>query len=90
MVQCFSKTREDASHWTQRGAYFGYQEIMNAIDKNSSSEIEILQESNYDIKTEDIGSTYFTALHFPDYEDTFTIKDPQAKILDKSILGKWG
>lgn len=75
----------DPTHWTQRGAYIGYLEIMNSVSKKSK--VKILQEKDYEIKTKKVcvdlnGNCYKNE----DYE-IFEIKNPKAVEIDNSVLG---
>ena len=75
----------DPTHWTDRGAYICYRQMMEQINKDMDAPLKILSEADYDIsytnyegpwgKTEEI--------------EVFTIKNPQAQKGDPSVLGPW-
>ena len=75
----------DPSHWTQRGAYLAYLQLMNAINSESDNKYKILQESDYNISVTDQGETVFGGIHKPDYEENFEIKDPQAVLTNEKL-----
>lgn len=66
----------DATHWSDRGAYIGYLDLMDAINKNNNNKFKILQESDYIIEKQDVGSVFIGGIHKEDFQETFTIKNP--------------
>lgn len=68
----------DATHWTERGAYIGYQKLMNAINLDSEKQYRILQESDYRIVIDDQGETLFGGIHRAEDLEHFEILNPQA------------
>lgn len=68
----------DPSHWTERGAFIGYQTIMEEVNRNNNFELKILEEKDYDIRVADNGKTYNKYIHQEDLLETFTIREPQA------------
>lgn len=78
----------DATHWTQRGAFIGYQYIMEQINMRNSNKYHILQEDEYDISIEDLGS-WINCLHFPENLESFSIHSSQARLGDISFLGTY-
>ena len=68
----------DATHWTQRGAFIGYQLMMDTINDNNNGKYKVLTEEDYDITVTDQGSTLFGGIHKKDYLEKFEIKNPQA------------
>lgn len=75
----------DATHWTQRGAFIGYQMLMKAITDRNGGRYRILQESDYDITETDQGSTIFGGIHKVCMLENFTIKNPQAYRTDEKL-----
>lgn len=80
----------DPIHWTERGAYFGYQYIMEKINEDNHNMYNILSEDDYDITVEDKGITLNGFIHEKDMMETFTIRNPKAVKADKSLMGKFG
>lgn len=68
----------DATHWTQRGAFISYQQLMGAINAEFDNKYLVLQESDYDITMTDQGTTAFGGIHKVDMEENFSIKNPKA------------
>lgn len=68
----------DPSHWTERGAFIGYQTIMEEVNRNNDYEFRVLDEADYAICIVDNGKTYNKYIHQEDLLETFTIKQPQA------------
>lgn len=75
----------DATHWTERGAYIGYQVLMNEINKLNSNRYYILKENDYDIKLVDSGSTLFGGIHLKNYSEKFNIKNPKAVLANDKL-----
>lgn len=68
----------DASHWSQRGAYVGYLELMHSINENNNGEFMVLGEQDYNISLEDQGEYIFGGIHEKDILEKFEIKDRKA------------
>lgn len=68
----------DATHWTQRGAYIGYLELMKAINKNSDKQYKVMGQEDYNITWNDQGATLFGGIHKEDLLENFEIKEPHA------------
>ena len=68
----------DSTHWTQRGAYIAYKQIMSTINEHSNIQYDILNDNDYNITITDQGDTLFGGIHEEDYLEDFTIKSPQA------------
>ena len=60
-------------HWTQRGAFIGYQKLMETINRYNDGKYSVLDEEAINIGHEDLGKTYF-GVHEPDVLETFTLK----------------
>ena len=75
----------DATHWNQRGAYIGYQKLMNTINSESSIKYKVLQESDYNITRPDQGSTLFGGIHEVDYIENFEIKNTKAVLTNDKL-----
>lgn len=82
----------DATHWTQRGAYIGYQLLMDEINKNNDGRYKVLTEDDYNITITDQGETLFGGIHKADMLENFEIKDPKAyKTGEEPLLRtQWG
>ena len=75
----------DATHWTPRGAYIGYLDLMKAINAEAEADYRILQESDYRISKKDVGSTLFGGIHEIDYQEVFEIKNPKAVLSNEKL-----
>lgn len=75
----------DAAHWTQRGAYIGYLELMDAINSNNGNKYRVLKESDYNITVTDQGSTIFGCIHKEDMLENFDIKKPKAVLTNEKL-----
>ena len=67
----------DPWHWTPRGAFIAYQELISKINEYNDSKYRELTEEDFDITVEDCGKTYFRSIHKPEMLEVFQIKDPQ-------------
>ena len=67
----------DPGHWTQRGSYIGYCELMKLINQNGNN-YPILQEEDFNITITDQGANMFGDIHVPDYFEDFDIKEKYA------------
>jgi len=68
----------DSTHWTQRGSYLGYLDLMNAINKANDGIYKVLDESDYNISLQDAGSTLFGGIHKINMSEQFEIINPKA------------
>lgn len=68
----------DPTHWTERGAYTGYLQLMRAINENAEKPFRILQERDYIITEPDQGKTLFGCIHRTEHLESFRIKEPKA------------
>lgn len=75
----------DPTHWSQRGAYIGYNVLINEINKNSDLQYKALSEKDYIISIDDVGSTLFGGIHEVDMQETFKIRMPYAIEKSKEI-----
>lgn len=75
----------DATHWTQRGAYCGYRELMNAINANNDNVYKVLEEDDYNISLTDQGVTLFGGIHKRDMLENFSIINPAAEIQNERL-----
>ncbi len=67
----------DATHWTPRGAYLSYRAIMDMLNQYNNNEFKVLDEKDYDITTQDLGTSMY-GYHKEDMLEVFDIKDPKA------------
>ena len=81
----------DPSHWTQRGAYIGYLQLMHCINENNAYKYKILQENDYEIYATDQGREFLGDIHKKDFIDNFTIRNPQAYLSEEEplYLSEW-
>ena len=75
----------DPTHWTPRGAYIGYLELMDSINSENNNEYYTLQESDYIITEKDLGSTLFGGIHEECMIESFEIKEPKAKLTNEKL-----
>ena len=74
----------DPSHWTERGGYLAYRELMKTVN-STGSRYRILEPSDYDIRLTDQGITLFGGIHETDQQEKYLIKEPRAVEDDESI-----
>lgn len=81
----------DATHWSRRGAFIGYQQLMTEINRRQSGRYRVLTESDYDLSFTDQGMTLFGGIHRPDLLESFRLKDPKAYRTDEAplYLSQW-
>lgn len=79
----------DPTHWTPRGAFLGYQYIMEQINADREVPLRVLQEEDYEITTYNAGITLNQVVHEDDFIEAFAIRAPKAARVDKSVMGKW-
>ena len=79
----------DPTHWSPRGAFVGYQYMMEQINKTQTQQVKVLQEEDYDIEIKEGGITLNQVIHRDDYYEFFTLKSPKAQLQDNSVMGKW-
>ena len=75
----------DSTHWTQRGAFIGYQLLMDKVNALNSNNYKVLKESDYNITLKDMGLTLFGGIHRICMLENFDIKNPQAKITNDKL-----
>lgn len=75
----------DPTHWTQRGAFIGYRKLMDAINKNNGNIYKVLQEKDYNITMQDLGSTLFGGIHKECILENFEIKAPDAELTNEKL-----
>lgn len=80
----------DPTHWSERGSYIGYKYIIEGLNKNNDNKYKVLKEDDYNITISDKGITLNGFIHEEDMLESFTIKNPMASKVDKSIMGKYG
>ena len=76
----------DPAHWTQRGAYIGYQAIMDRLNADYGNIFPVLQEKDYTITLYDGGMTLNDVIHEVDYVEDFQIREPKAQKLEDSVF----
>lgn len=76
----------DPTHWTQRGAFVGYQAMMERLNADYGNIFPVLQEEDYIITLYDGGETINDVIHEVDYVENFEIRDPKAQKLQDSFF----
>lgn len=77
----------DPTHWTRRGSYIGYLQLMNSINDHSDEQLKILQETDYNHSTEDVGQTLSGTIHFENYSEMLSlITDTSESTKDKFTI----
>ena len=79
----------DPTHWSPRGAFVGYQFMMNSINATQENPARVLQEEDYIIEIKEGGITLDNVIHRDDYYEHFTLKEPQAQRQDNTVMGQW-
>lgn len=79
----------DPTHWNDRGAFIGYQTIMESINSQWNNAFDILQEQNFEITMEDVAMSQNYCKYAEDFQEIFTLKDPAYKQEERAVLGKW-
>lgn len=72
-------TWSDYAHWTDRGAYLGYLDIMNAINEHGNN-LKVLTEDDYDIEIINAGEYVYNYLYKDDIKEQFSIKNPAVQV----------
>ncbi len=75
----------DPTHWTQRGAYIAYKELMNVLNSNNDNRFRVLEEDAYDIILTDQGSNIFGGIHKSDMLENFVLIDQQADLSNDKL-----
>ncbi|SCX79763.1 hypothetical protein SAMN02910292_00063 [Lachnospiraceae bacterium XBB2008] len=75
----------DPTHWTNRGAYIGYLDLMEAINSESDIKYRVLREEDYDLTPRDFGYTVFGGIHEEDYLESFYILEPKAYLTNEKL-----
>jgi len=81
----------DVSHWTQRGAYLGYQLLMAEINNHNKGKYRVLDENDFIITITDQGKTLFGGIHEEERLENFELKAPSAYQTDEPplFLSSW-
>lgn len=79
----------DPTHWNERGAFIGYQVIMNEINSHNGDCFKILQEQDFDVDWVDIAQNYQYVKFNEDFQEDFTLRNPTSEQEDVSVLGEW-
>lgn len=75
----------DPTHWTQRGAYIAYKELMNVLNSNNDNRFRVLEEDAYDIILTDQGSNIFGDIHKVDMLENFVLIEQQADLSNNKL-----
>lgn len=76
----------DPSHWSQRGAFMGYQLMIDEINKTTNKNYKVLTEDDFEITLNDQGKYMLGAIHEEDIEELFELKDPKAYQTDEQPI----
>lgn len=76
----------DPTHWSWRGAYLCYLQMMHAINENNDNRFKILQEEDLCIEIEDQGKSIKGDIYFEDFQESFDIIEPNAVQSDLTEL----
>lgn len=68
----------DPTHWSRRGAYIGYLDLMRVINQRSKKKYMVLQEEDYNLTLRDLGYTVSGCIHEISYEECFDLLKPKA------------
>lgn len=79
----------DPTHWNERGAFIGYQVIMNELNAHNEDAFKVLQEQDFNIEWVDDARNYKYVKFTEDYQEDFTLANPTSEQLDVSVLGEW-
>lgn len=79
----------DMVHWNERGAYYGYEVMMNTLQKDFK-DVRILQENDYEIIEEEQAADIY-AFEYPYTEmvPRYCIKNPQAEEITEMTKEQW-
>lgn len=80
----------DPTHWSERGAFICYQEIMEAVNAENDNLFKVLHEEDYQIEVRDVGNTLKGNIHFEDFQEVFTLKNPNGYKSEASLLQEYG
>lgn len=72
----------DPVHWTQRGAFIGYTELMNALNKDREDKFKVLTEDDFDITVTDQGMSFYGGVRRSNFSEDFKRKATYA-VLDE-------
>ena len=75
----------DPTHWTRRGAYIGYLELMQAINAENDNKYKVLRETDYDLSLTDQGNTVFGGIHEVNMLEKFVSLTPTAYQTDEKL-----
>lgn len=67
----------DFAHWSPRGAYIGYLELMNTMNDYGNN-LKVLSESDYKISIVDAGEHVYNYLYQEDIREEFNLINPQS------------
>ncbi len=79
----------DPTHWTQRGAFIGYQCIMEKLNENNENAYRVLQEQDFDISVTDQAISLSWYQYQTDMQENFVLREPQAEKRPAEVLGYW-
>lgn len=76
----------DPVHWSPRGSFVAYTQMMETINSACKSNFRILSEDDFDITTTDQGWYFYGGLSLTNYSEAFTLKNTDAEEFD-SVSG---
>ena len=72
----------DPVHWTQRGAFIGYTELMNKLNEGRDNKFKVLKEDDFDITITDQGMSFYGGVRRSNMSEDFKRKATNA-VLDE-------
>lgn len=75
----------NATHWTDRGAYLAYVDLVAQISGITGQSYKALGEDDYDIQIEDLGENMYGGIHEVDMLESFTIKNPKSYVTNEKL-----
>lgn len=79
----------DPTHWSPRGAFVGYQYMMQQLNAGADTPYRVLQEEDYHIVVKNGGITLDDVVGQEDMLEYFSLREPQAERADKAVMGPW-
>lgn len=75
----------DPLHWNPRGAFIGYQALMDSINEHNNNRYRILNESDYNLELTDRGMTLFGCIHKEELNERFELINQDAYLTNEKM-----
>ena len=72
----------DPVHWTPRGAFIGYQQILKCINENNDGAYKVRTEEDYDITITDQGMVFYGGVSHSNMSESFERKNLDATFVE--------